>query len=363
MKDNRPLRAVGINYFDAFLRVLDRTEDRGYVEGFAALRERDIPFVRFTPNGFWPSQWSLWRHDRARYFELLDAFVREAERQHIGLIPSFFWFFAAVPDLAGEPVDQWGNPHSKTHALMREYTTAIVERYRGSPAIWAWEFGNEHRLQVDLPGEKQGLPHAVPKLGTPATRGPRDKLDRTAVECAQREFGRLVRRLDPHRVIVTGDAMVRSCAFHLMTRKQWVRDTPAQTTAMILRDNPDPFDCLSIHLYPSRDEQFFDPPASLPDLLRVCQEAAVASGKPLFLGEFGVSDELGEAEMHRYMDQYLSTIVELQIPLSALWVYDLKSQNGTYNITPTNSRAWMLDAISAANRRLNSPATRQAGPG
>ena len=31
---------------------------------------------------------------------------------------------------AGEPIDQWGNPASKTHALMREYVAAVVSGIR-----------------------------------------------------------------------------------------------------------------------------------------------------------------------------------------------------------------------------------------
>lgn len=352
MKAGRPYRGVGINYFNAFIRCLANPDDRSYKAGLAVLCEKNIPFVRFTPNGYWAREWSLFIKDRPRYFALLDEFIHEAEQQRIGLIPSFFWFFGALPDAVGEPIDQWGNPASKTHALMREYVNAVVERYKDSLAIWAWEFGNEHRLHIDLPGERQGLPHVAPSLGTPTTRTARDKLERSAVECAQREFALAVRRIDPHRLLVTGDAMVRSCAYHLMTARKWQRDTPAQTTAMLLRDNADPYDSISIHLYPVRDYEYFDPPAPLRFVLGVCQDAALAIGKPLFMGEFGASEDLGEAKVREHVTEYLDAIVELRIPLSALWVYDLSLQDGTYNITPSNNRAWMLDAVGETNRRL-----------
>lgn len=352
MKDGRAYRGIGVNYFSAFIRTLSDSGDVSYRSGLAALRERGIPFIRFACNGFWAADWSLYLRERPRYFERLDAFVQEAERQGIGLIPSFFWYFATVPDAAGEPVDQWGHPASKTHTLMRQYVADVVGRYRDSPAIWAWEFGNEHRLQIDLPGAGQGLPYVAPQLGTPTTRSARDKLPREAVECAQREFGRAVRRIDAHRLLITGDSIPRPFAYHLMTGQKWERDTPAQTAAMLLRDNADPYDGLSIHLYPNRDHEFFEPPAPLRELLRMCHETGIAAGKPLFVGEFGASDEMGPEQVRVYVRQMLETIVELRIPLAALWVYDLPQQDGTYNVTAENHRSWMLDAVAEANRRM-----------
>ena len=352
MKDGRPYRGVGINYFSAFNRVLHDPADTSYRQGLASLRSAGVPFIRFSLNGFWPAEWKLYMKDRGQFFSRLDAFVRETEGLGIGLVPSFFWQFGAVPDLVGEPMDQWGNPDSKTHAFMREYVRAVVTRYLDSPAIWAWEFGNEFRLQVDLPGQDKGVPAAVPQLGTPATRSARDKMQRSAVECAQREFARLVRQIDPYRVLVTGDSSPRCSAYHLHTKGAWDRDTPAQWAAMLLRDNPDPYDSISIHIYPEADREFFEPRASLPDLLRVCQDVAAAAGKPLFVGEFGASRELGADRAKQYVVGMLDAIVDLRIPLAALWVYDLPMQDDSYNVTPANDRSWMLDAISQTNRRV-----------
>ena len=352
MRAGRPYRGIGVNYFSAFIRTLADPKDVSYQAGMAALHRKNIPFIRFTVNGFWAADWALYLKDRPRYFALLDEFVHEAERQGIGLIPSFFWCFATVPDIVHEPIDQWGNPASKTQALMREYATAVVERYRNSPAIWAWEFGNEYRLQVDLPGEKAGLPYVAPAMGTPTTRTARDKLSRAAVESAQREFARVVRRLDPHRLLITGDSIPRPYAYHLMEAPRWTRDTPEQTKAMLLRDNADPYDTISIHYYPTKDHEFFDPPASLHDLLRLCQETAAGAGKPLFVGEFGASEEIGPDKVRDRVTAILNSIVELHVPLAALWVFDLPMQDGSYNVTTQNNRAWMLDAIGEADRRL-----------
>ncbi|HSW46801.1 MAG TPA: cellulase family glycosylhydrolase [Phycisphaerae bacterium] len=362
MKDGRPFRGIGINYFNAFIRDLGRERDTSYREGLQVLHDRGIPFIRFALNDFWPAGWALFVHDRPEFYARLDAFVAEAERLGIGLIPSFVWQFGVVPDVAGEPIDQWGNGDSQTHVLFKQYVTGVVGRYAKSPTFWAWEFGNEFRLHIDLHDPKLGVPPTAPKLGTPATRGSRDKLQRGAVEFAQRRFARIVRTIDPDRLLVTGDSLPRRSAYHLMTRRNWERDTQAQFAAMLLRDNPDPYDTLSGHLYPQEDREFFPERASLKELLSVCQDVATASGKPFFLGEFGDTRERGLDKSAEAIRELLDAVVSLRIPLSAVWVYDLSLQKDTYSITADNEGAWVLDAIRQANRRLQADLPESAVP-
>ena len=75
-----------------------------------------------------------------------------------------------MPDIVGEHLDQYGNPDSKSLAFIRRYTQEVVERYRNSPAIWGWEFGNEYNLDADLPGHHLHRPVCWPTLGTPPNR-------------------------------------------------------------------------------------------------------------------------------------------------------------------------------------------------
>lgn len=53
LKDGKPYRALGINYFSCFLRTLENGEDTSYDEGFRVLAEHKIPFARFAATGFW----------------------------------------------------------------------------------------------------------------------------------------------------------------------------------------------------------------------------------------------------------------------------------------------------------------------
>ncbi len=78
-----------------------------------------------------------------------------------------------MPDLVGEPMDQWGNPESKVHEWMREYVREVVTRYRYSPAIWAWEMGNEFGLQASLPNAASHRAPIWPDLETATSRSER----------------------------------------------------------------------------------------------------------------------------------------------------------------------------------------------
>jgi len=342
LKDGVRCRAIGVNYFDAFARTLKDPNDTSYDAGLRVLAEHGIPFARFMCGGFWPTDMKLYLENKAGYFERLDGVVRAAEKHGIGLIPSLFWHLATVPDLVGETCDQWGNPASKTHAFMRTYTREVVTRYRNSPALWGWEFGNEYNLAADLPNAREHLPPIVPKRGTPSARSDRDILTHEMVRTALREFAREVRRHDRQRIIVTGNSIPRPSAWHQMHEGTWTKDSPEQFAQMLAGDNPDPAGTLSIHVY-----------EEAADCLGQAMEVARKAGKPLFVGEFGVSGE-GPGTRQQF-ESLLGRIEEAGVPLAALWVYDYRAQT-EWTVRSDNSRSHQLTALAAANQRLRQAA-------
>ena len=338
MKTGRRYRGIGVNYFDAFYRTLRDANDTSYDAGFRTLAAHGIPFARFMCGGFWPKDNALYVRDKAAYFRRLDAVVRSAEKHGVGLIPSLFWHRGTVPDLVGEPCDRWGDPNSKTHAFLRTYTREVVTRYRRSPAIWAWEFGNEYNLSADLPNAAKHRPPVAPRLGTPPTRSARDELSRDMIRAAFAAFAREVRRHDPHRAVTTGSSMPRPSAWHQRAEGSWKKDTPPQFAEVLLGDHADPIDLISVHVY--RDAQ----------RLRGAVDAAGRGKKPLFVGEFGVPGPPSEKTRRQFAD-LLRRIEETGVPLAALWVFDYRRQD-EWSVTPDNERAWQLKAIAEANRRL-----------
>lgn len=362
MKDGRLFKGIGINYFTAFIRMTGiegqpgNLADTSYRQGFETLRKYEIPFVRFCAGGFFPKDWDLYRTDKEAYFKALDQLVADAETCGLGLIPSLFWCASTFPDLVGEPLDQWGNPQSKTHEFMRRYTTEVVSRYKDSPAIWGWEFGNEYLHECDLPGKESGRGWVVPDFGTPATRTDRDKMLRKNIHIAYQAFAETVRSLDPIHPVFSGDTMPRSVAFHNWKDASWEPDSKEEWQSMFLKDN-EAMDALSIHFYYYEKEgrresgvAGFGPEEQLAFMMDTARQA----GKPLYIGEFGPAPKERPLEEERRQFEYvLALLVTNQVPLSALWNFDFEHvDQGLWNITESNHRAYMLEALRDANRQL-----------
>ena len=357
--NGEPFYGIGVNYFNAFTRTLEqgKENDKSYEIGFAYLKERNIPFIRFSLNGYWPRDWDTYKNNPDRFYKNLDAFVKAAEEYGIGLIPSFFWHNPTVPDLVGESVNQWGNINSKTNELARKFTKEIVVRYRESQAIWGWELGNEFNLLVDLPGDDSNLPPVVPSLGTPTYRTKEDKLSTSDLLVMLKSFANEIRKYDHSRIIISGNAIPRPAAWHLKQNRQWTTDTKEQFIQMLGVQNMDPVDNLSVHIYPSAsDEAYFsDGKVDIDGIIKACMDASRQLKKPLFVGEWGAQEVLYGSETPNKFKVILSSIEENQVPLSAMWVFDYPPHDidEGINVSPDNGRReYMLQEIKEANIRL-----------
>jgi hypothetical protein len=351
VKDGRPYRAIGANYFSLFSRVLKDPADKSSLENVRRLRGAGIPFVRFMCGGFWPVDMKLYVENRPEYFRRLDLVVRAAEESGVGLIPSLFWYFPTVPDLVGEHLDEYGNPSSKSIEFIRRYTEEVVGRYKDSRAIWGWEFGNECNLDADLPNHSTHRPPAWPNLGGPDKRTERDELKFEEVRLAMVTFATTVRKLDRERIILTGHAVPRNSAWHNLKERSWVADTGEQFGEILLRDNPDPFDTITIHAYPEKSGKYPGGARSIDELIGAASASAKQAGKPLFLGEFGTDKSLGERE-HALFEEFLAGIESHQVPLSAFWVFDYGPQSADRNVDFGNERSWMIQRVAQVNAKL-----------
>jgi hypothetical protein len=81
-------------------------------------------------------------------------------------------------------------------------------------------------------------------------------------------------------------------------------------------------------------------------------EVAAQLRKPLFVGEFQVPKS-EDAESHARLEKFLNRLEANKVALAAIWVFDYQSQEKDFNITAGNSRAWELEVIGAANKRIN----------
>lgn len=357
--DGKRYRGIGANYFSLASRVLKNPNDGSSLSNVTVLARHNIPFVRFMCGGYWPAEQRLYLTNRTVFFERLDRVVSAAEINHIGLIPSLFWHLPTVADLVSEPLKSLVDTNSRSIAYIRSYTTDIVSRYRSSPAIWGWEFGNEATLSVDLPNAESQRPPVVPELGTPAQRTSLDELKSTQLLVAYNEFGAIVRRLDPGRLILSGNALPRLSAWHNTHETNWVADTPKQFGEMLRRDNADPLNAISVHIYP--DDQYPAGAKSIQDLLKILDAEAASIHKPLFVGEFGVSRKRARSfdEQKKQFAELLAAIEQSDTPLAASWVFDLPDQNGEWNIGPDKEGAELLKMVGAANLKLREAAAKE----
>lgn len=338
--NGKAFRGIGVNYYDAFVRLLDDGKLTDVETGFRTLASNGIPFARFSACGYWPINWQLYQTNRQEYFSRMGAVVKLGERYGVGLIPSLFWHQPTVSDLVGEPVDQWGNAASKTHEFMRAYTKEVVTRFRDSPAIWAWEFGNEFNLPADLPNAAEHRAPVVPSVGTAASRSARDDLTHAHIRTALAEFARQVRRHDSRRLLISGNAFPRPSAWHQQHEGNWKPDTPEQWTEMLAADNPAPISSLSGRLYSTNDL------AALPAAIALSRQL----GKPIFIGEFGVPDPVADKDQRQFR-KWLGVLESYGVPFAALWVFDFAGQAKDWNVTAENARREQLRLIAEQNAR------------
>jgi len=356
IKNCQPYRAIGVNYFDAFLRTIKNPEDKSYKEGFRILREYNIPFARVTIGGYWPSDWKLYLTNKEKYFELLDEFIKTAEEYKIGLVIDFFWNVSTVPDIVGEPVSALGDRDSKTIEFIKTFTREVVSRYKDSPAVWVWEFGNEYSNVIDLPGKI--YPKVAPQYGTPEFRTEKDKLRWRDVISAFIIFADTVREIDKLRPLSTGNTIPRPFAYHLAFYGKWERDTSQQFLYMLKLLNPDSYELISVHLYPPAVGQYFSDIKlqSFGELVSFLMDASRKFNKVLFVGEFGVCRTPEHAktveEEKQKFKEMVDVIYSSQVPLSAIWVFDRRLAKDPCNVYVDNDRVYQLELISDMNRKI-----------
>lgn len=267
MKGNKEYYGCGVNYYDAFYRVVidPKHTDTSYKAGIKTLSENKVPFIRFSILGYYPDDFKYYKNSEADYFAKLDEFIAYAEENHIGLIPSFFWDCSAVSDYVGEKVGGWGdlnNTGVKTNAFISEYIQKIVNRYGKNKAIWAWEFGNEANIATcpakkTFQEESWVYPNHSGVKGFPTTRTYQDTLHTKQLNLAFDQFKNLIRKNEssnnlPNRIIFSGNTTPSWGALSRYYGK-WAGNNKAELeTAMVLQNGN--LGTITIHPYPGDPE-------------------------------------------------------------------------------------------------------------
>ena len=268
------------------------------------------------------------------------AIAEYAETCRIGLIPSLFWHFAAVPRYFGETYRSWGRDTSRTLEFMKTYTRRVVETLQGCKSIFAWEFGNEFNLEADLPNWQEIY----------KTDDPDNCLTADDVQYAYETFVQTVRAVDSTgRLICSGNAALRPSQYHQYVEHSWTADTPQQYAEITRKLNPDGMCSVSEHIYDR--ERKVGPYDSLLDLdgqLALARDAAHSMGKIYYVGEFaGVLPS--EADYRIFYDAF----PRAGVPLSLVWNFSMKG-NIEYSFTAESDRGkYIFALIREYNEKLN----------
>lgn len=343
-------RGVGVNYTDAFLRPLRHPTDDSYRDDFRKLAANHIPFARIIACGFSSSDYQLYLQDKETYFKLLDGVVQAAEESNVGLIANLFWSNSAVPNLVGEPRNQWGNSKSKTRQFMRTYIREVVSRYVNSPAIWGWEFSNEYNLSLDAPVARN-LPPVNSRLGKTRSRGPDDALTTEIFTSALSDFARTVREIDGQRMLLTGNNVPRFSAYHMQTGSRG-SDNRDQWATMLLRQNPGPFNPVCIHSSPISPLPRFAKRYN--ELIQTCAGAARSASKSLYIEEFVTcppKTECSIATRRQTVNEVLGAIQANNVSLASVWVYGRKMIRDPNSLSFDDDTAPILQMIGDFNRK------------
>ena len=344
MKDGKAFYGFGVNYYSmlncAFSQRWDVSNSLAALEQLAAY---DVKVVRFNIAGYASSDWDYVIKKEELYFQTLDSLVDKASSLGIGLIPSFFWNQVALSDYFDEPAGlALRTRETKTMQFIASFTAKVVSRYAEHPGIYGWEYGNEAGLGSSLPNFMDFMPQ-LPATSSRKNRDMDDKINYEDYVNAVKLFAEVVSDNDPYdRIIGSGDAELRTSAYHLKTSGSWGMDSVAEHEQMLDFVNQDPISAISYHKYPEGGVSVTANPSSVPDYLGLYSdwdgfmEYFVAQGKrmkkPVYLGETGFVYSEATAEDKKTSlttEKILSVIqtiadaaVKADLPLALFWNYD-----------------------------------------
>ena len=351
---------MGANFYNLFNNSFRSTGvfDLGRAfQGLRVLAESKIPVIRFNVMGYDRATWyrtnvrdgvdtALYVNHRQAYLSALKALADEAERLHIGLIPSFIWCHDDIPNYYDEPLNYIGRADSQTVSHIRQFTQDIVDTLKDNKSVWGFEFGNELSLAADLPNWTE---HTLPSPPWSArkTRTIEDKITADAVNYIYRVFAETVKANDPHnRMILSGNGEIRASQYNQWKHGTWTKDTVDQYREVSGYLNPNPMDTVTEHLYDI--STFASGVQKLLDYARAVNKTAV-------IGEFGATIPTGTkptAGNFETWNNFINIIVSNKVPLSLVWNYTAVGTTVEYSFNESTEygRSILYLVISANNR-------------
>jgi len=333
---------AGTNCYNLFNQCFDDFSSAEAKQTLDVLKENGISLVRFNCGGFLYDYIDLYKQNPEGYLNLLRDIIDYAEKLEIGLIPSFFWLYHAVPDYYDEPLNSWGRGDSQTVKFLCDYTAAVVSKLKDSKAIFAWEFGNEFNLSCDLPNAAEHVP-ALPAHSTRSQRTTEDYLSAEDVSYALTRFSQTILSLDDTgRMITSGNATLRPSQYNQLKYNSWAQDTYEEYKTITGMFTPDGVDTISEHVY-FQQQTTFGKELSLPQYLSYMIQMSREMHKAYFVGEWGGgSDE--DMSVYREIG---NDFVDAGVQVCLFWNYNLNEGSVEYSFSADSIRGQRIFALIA----------------
>jgi hypothetical protein len=296
-------------------------------KAMADARLAAIPYFRFGASGYAPSvhgargDLDLWLARPSAYWEVYDSLMDDLAAHGIRAIPSFIWNTRQMPSIVDESVrDLVTNPRSRSYQLLAQYVGEFVARYRGHPALEAYEVGNEFNLYADL----DMLARCAARWGRDRCRSQGNYSTDEMIAFTGR-LARLIRTLDPSRPISAGHSFPRPAAQHLRRQPEfstrgadWTEDSEAELSAYLRQLHAD-FELLSIHTYTTEPlPSYFK--GDYVRQISFAADVARRTGKRLFIGETGERTTEG-LKAGSFLDRALKAARQEGVAYTLLWAW------------------------------------------
>ncbi len=333
---------AGTNCYNLFNQCFDDFSAAEAKRALDVLKENGISLVRFNCGGYSYNDLRFYMQNKTAYLDLLYEIVNYAEELEIGLIPSFFWLYHAVPDYYDEPLRSWGCADSKTVQFLCDYTTAIVSTLKDSKAIFAWEFGNEFNLSCDLPNAAEHMP-ALPAHSVREARTAEDYLSAEDVSYALTRFSQTIRAIDDTgRMITSGNATLRPSQYNQLKYNSWEQDSYEEYKQITAMFAPEGADTISEHVY-FQSQKTFGKELTLSQYLSYMMQMSRELKKAYFVGEWGGGSSVDMA----YYREIGNNFVDAGVQVCLLWNYNLYEGSIEYSFSTESVRGQNLFTVIA----------------
>lgn len=401
-------RGVGVNHFslirgqitpDGFGLGLDYAADIAAIGNNWGLR-----VIRTCTGLLSGSEWFTYFGDprtpiasstkKQAFYAKVDAIVETCERYGVGLILDLAWSVLGFSQLTYYVYGTTQAPRNLAHketgayALMEAYITEFVQRYKDSPAIYGWAFGNEQcgyiGPEMDPPWAMDGTqPGGYPNWGNMpegSAYPPEAKMGRAEYFDFCRNFIALIQQNDTYgRIVSPGTAMGGSFPVGLTTNHsvladnftQWQQDKSTNNQPWVVYRVKD-FPVVTQHIYAingtnaSASQWYRDQKRYEWQHMSDSATWAAEAGKPYIQEEFGATcwgdrvdgTTFGDtATTLSLWNTYVSTLATIKPALTLAWNYggasDLPSRS-----TPASSGGcpdWMRWTLTDASRSYMLP--------